>query len=417
MIISKYSMGVGDRFAKEGKAQLQAIKKAEEQGVVVAPVWNKSNREHEIIGSLPIHTRLEADEAVSELDWTHDYYVDADHIGRGNVGKFMAHCDFFTIDVADFIGAEIMDISGDEIEAFALSCERFAGDLVLDGLDSPVRITEEAIFNTARKYYPAVKEASAIYRMIEREKGRDNFVTEISMDETDSPQTPDEMLIILAAIARENIPVQTIAPRFSGRFNKGVDYVGNPEDFAREFEADLAVIAFAVKEFGLPENLKLSVHSGSDKFAIYGAISKALKKFDAGIHLKTAGTTWLEEIISLAEHGGEGLKLVKEIYADSLERFDELAGPYAEVIDINLSALPAPEVTASWSGEKFAAALRHDLSCPDYDMNLRQMLHIAYKLASEKGSRFYPLLDEARELCAKNVHENLYERHIRRIFF
>ena len=416
MRISKFSMGVGDRFAKEGKAQLKALMKAEEQGVVIAPVWNKSNREHEIIGSLPIHTRLEADEAVTDLGWKHDYYVDADHIGRGNVGKFMAYSDFFTIDVTDFIGAENVDIPSDEIEAFALSCGKYAGDLRFEGLDSPVTITEESILETSHKYFPAVKEAAAIYRMIEKEKGAGRFVTEISMDETDSPQTPDEMLIILAAIARENIPVQTIAPRFSGRFNKGVDYVGDPDDFAREFEADLAVIAFAVKEFGLPENLKLSVHSGSDKFAIYGAMNRALKKFNAGLHLKTAGTTWLEEIISLAEQGGDAYELVKEIYAESLKRFDELAGPYAEVIDIDRKALPASEVIASWSGERFAKALRHDKSRPEYDLNLRQMVHIAYKLASEKGTRFYDLLEGARELCERNVLENLYERHVKRIF-
>ena len=73
--------------------------------------------------------------------------------------------------------------------------------------------------------------------------------------------------------------------------------------FEKEFNDDLAVIAFAVKRYGLPENLKLSVHSGSDKFSIYGAIRRALKRHNAGLHIKTAGTTWLEELIGLAEVG------------------------------------------------------------------------------------------------------------------
>ena len=91
------------------------------------------------------------------------------------------------------------------------------------------------------------------------------------MDETDSPQTPAELLVILAAMADERMPIQTIAPKFTGRFNKGVDYVGDVEQFEKEFEEDLAVIAFAVKRYGLPANLKLSVHSGSGQvFDLYG---------------------------------------------------------------------------------------------------------------------------------------------------
>ncbi len=121
----------------------------------------------------------------------------------------------------------------------------------------------------AGKYLFAVQDAGKIYRHIAKAKGEGKFITEVSMDETDSPQTPPELLIILAAIADEKIPLQTIAPKFTGRFNKGVDYVGDVAQFEREFNEDLAVIAHAVLRYGLPENLKLSVHSGSDKFSIY----------------------------------------------------------------------------------------------------------------------------------------------------
>ena len=98
------------------------------------------------------------------------------------------------------------------------------------------------------------------------------------MDETDAAQTPAELLIILAAIADEGIPIQTIAPKFTGRFNKGVDYVGNVDQFRREIVLDVAAIAWATANLGLPKNLKLSVHSGSDKFSIYAAIYEATKK-------------------------------------------------------------------------------------------------------------------------------------------
>src|ERR1051326_1266799 len=107
-----------------------------------------------------------------------------------------------------------------------------------------------------------------IYRRIEAWKGEGNFITEVSMDETDSPATPPELLIILAAIADEKIPMQTIAPKFTGRFNKGVDYVGDVRQFATEFAQDLAVLAHAVRLYGFPETLKWSVLWGSENFAI-----------------------------------------------------------------------------------------------------------------------------------------------------
>src|SRR3954451_2668185 len=155
------------------------------------------------------------------------------------------------------------------------------------------------------------------------------------MDETDTPQTPPELLIILAAVAAEKIPAQTIAPKFTGRFNKGVDYVGDLPQFEKEFHDDLAVIAFATERYGLPADLKLSVHSGSDKFSLYPIIRRTLPKFGAGVHVKTAGTTWLEELIGLAEAGGEALALAREIYAYAIDHVDELTAPYASVIDID----------------------------------------------------------------------------------
>ena len=95
------------------------------------------------------------------------------------------------------------------------------------------------------------------------------------------------------------------------------------------------MIAHAIAQYGLPENLKLSVHSGSDKFSIYPIIGNALRRTGAGVHVKTAGTTWLEELIGLAEAGGDGLALSKEIYSKALENVDAMCEPYASVIDID----------------------------------------------------------------------------------
>lgn len=413
MILGKYSFGIGDRFCHQGKPQLAALIKAKEQGLDITPVWNKSHREHTIIGTTPAETRKEADDAVRAYGWDGSYFVDADHIGLNNVDGFIESSDFFTLDVADFIGEPA---NKTDVNSFIQKYKKYIGSLTIDGIDETFNISEEQIKTIADKFLLAVKQAGKIYRHITTAKGTDDFITEVSMDETDQPQTPVEMFFILAAIADEGIPAQTIAPKFTGRFNKGVDYVGNVRGFAKEFEEDVAVIAFAVKEFGLPENLKLSIHSASDKFSIYGPIAKALKKFDAGLHIKTAGTTWLEELIGLAMAGGDGLSIAKEVYAKALSRMDELCGPYQTVIDIDRAKLPTAQEVDTWDGERFASVLRHDQSCEQYNINFRQLLHVAYKVAAEMGIRFSNALDKYEDIIAENVTENIYERHIRPVF-
>jgi hypothetical protein len=411
--LGKYSIGVGDRFAHQGKAQLRACMLAAEQGVTIIPVWNKSNREHTIIGSEPTETRAEADAAVRALGWKHEYHVDADHINLKTVERFLDPCDFFTIDVADMIGqpAERADV-----DRFVKSHPELTGELRIPGIERSFRGSAETTAQIANKYLAAVQEAARIYRHIEAIRGRGNFIPEVSMDETDSPQTPVELLVILAAIADAGIPIQTIAPKFTGRFNKGVDYQGDLDRFSQEFADDLAVIAFAIARYGLPANLKLSVHSGSDKFSIYGPMRRAMGKANAGVHLKTAGTNWLEELIGLAESGGEGLALAKEIYAQAYSHREELCAPYAAVIDIHPSALPAPDAVSKWPPEEFVFALRHDPGNPAYNSSFRQLLHVGFKVAAKLGGRYLRMLESAEPAISKNVTENLYARHIRPLF-
>ncbi|MBV8631995.1 MAG: hypothetical protein JOZ83_13785 [Silvibacterium sp.] len=411
--LSTYSIGVGDRFAHQAKAQLKACFLAGKAGVEVIPVWNKSNREHTIIGTDPSATRAAADAAVKTLGWTKPYFCDADHINLTTVDRFLAPCDFFTIDVADYIGKPADPAS---IDALVKRHSELVGHIHLEGIDSGIEITPELLRKTAEKFLFAIQEAARIYRKIEAAKGKGSFIPEVSMDETDSAQTPAELLIILAAIADEGIPIQTIAPKFSGRFNKGVDYVGDVSQFAREMALDMAAIRYAVAHYGLPASLKLSVHSGSDKFSIYPAIHAAMKDFSTGVHLKTAGTTWLEEIIGLAESGGDGLALAKEIYAEAFAHSAELWAPYATVIDIDPAKLPTPHDVAGWTSEQFTSALRHDPRSPAYNSSLRQLLHVGFKIAAKMGRRYLDLLEANEAIIAKNVTENLYARHIAPVF-
>ena len=430
LTIEKYSLGVGDRFGCQAKAQLEACALALEQGVEVVPVWNKSHREHAIIGSEPGSVRRAADAATADLGWNCSHYVDADHIHLGNVAEFLPHSDFFTIDVAEWIGKAA---AGSAVDDFLKRHSELVGTVFIPGIEAPFAIPVDKVREIAAKYLAAIQEAGKVYRHIfEARMGRP-FVTEVSMDETDQPQTPPDLLVILAALAEENVPLQTIAPKFSGRFNKGVDYVGDVGQFEKEFNEDLAVIACAVERYGLPSNLKLSVHSGSDKFSIYAPIRRALKRTGAGLHLKTAGTTWLEEIIGLAEADGAGLALAKEIYAEALAEADVLCAPYAAVIDVERSCLPSAETVQRWSAAQFVSAIRHlpkrknirqnggseeesNVSCPEFNPHLRQLLHVGYKVAAKMGNRYLDLLEQCEESIAKNVTANLYERHLCPLF-
>jgi hypothetical protein len=413
MHIEKYSFGTGDRFGKEGSAQLAALLEINRLGVPVAPVWNKSNREHAIIHTVPEDVKKEAVTAVAAAGYNGNYYIDADHINLDTVDKFMAASNFFTIDVAHFIGKKA---NPEAVHDFAKRHERYIGELTIPGIGRKLMVNHDFLINLAENYLVAIQEVRKIYDRICEVKGKDNFVAEVSVDEAELVQGPLELFFIMAMLREQNIEVQTIAPKFSGLFAKGVDYIGNVNDFSTEFEQDVAVVQYAIQELGMSPNLKLSVHSGSDKFSIYPAIRSALRKFNAGIHVKTAGTTWLEEVIGLAEAGGDGLEIAKSVYSGSLGRFEELTGPYATVLKIDPKMLPEAAEVNQWNSRQFCDALTHDQQCAAYNPHFRQLIHVGYKIAVEMGEPFHQALDKHHTIIAGKVNYNLLERHLKPLF-
>jgi hypothetical protein len=411
--LAKYSIGLGDRFGKQGHAQLRAIIEAGRHGLEITPVWNKSNREHQIIGTQPRDVRIEADTVTERAGFRKPYFVDADHINYDTVDRFIECSDFFTIDVASYIGKRADE---EAIRDFISATEKYTDKLVIPGLNEPVSCSRTGLRDIAEKYLFAAEKAGEIYRKIEGIKGIGKFITEVSMDEVSQSQSPVELFFILYMLSAERIPVQTIAPKFTGRFNKGVDYAGDPQVFKSEFEAGLLVIDYAINEFHLPGDLKMSVHSGSDKFTIYPIIRQLIKKHDKGIHVKTAGTTWLEEVIGLAKAGGEALDFVKGIYSQAVERSEELCAPYADVIDIDVASLPSADTVMHWNSSKFSATLQHIPGNPEYNPDMRQLLHVAYKLAAHDIESYYRLLQQHENVVGECVFENIYKRHLCRLF-
>ena len=150
--IDKFTFGVGDRFAHQAEAQLRAFQLLADQGVQVTPVWNKSNREHLIVGSEPAGTRAAADAAVSKLGWSSDYLLDADHINLETVDRYLPHCDFYTIDVADDIGTPA---APEEISAFIDRHPELVGTVVIEGIEDPLEISREDVERTARQFLKA----------------------------------------------------------------------------------------------------------------------------------------------------------------------------------------------------------------------------------------------------------------------
>ena len=412
LTLPRFTFGVGDRFAHQAEAQLAAFERLAADGVVVSPVWNKSNREHSFIGSEPASVRDAASAAVAARKWPHPWFVDADHIRLETVDRFLDSSDFFTIDVADSIGKPASEA---DVAAFLAQHPELRAPLTIPGIATPVPLSAQTSGTVAQSYLLACREAGEIFRHI-RAKHGNGVAIEVSMDETDAAQTPPELLVILALLADEGVPLQTIAPKFTGRFNKGVDYVGDLAGFEKEFSDDVAVLAYAADRYGLPKNLKLSVHSGSDKFSLYPIIRRIVERTGAGLHLKTAGTTWLEEMIGLAEAEGDGLALAKEIYAYAYDHVDEFCAPYATVIDIDRAKLPAPAEVASWSGSQLAAALRHVPANPAFNPHMRQLVHVSFKVAAKQGQRYTDLLVANRDVVAKQVTENIYDRHLRPLF-
>lgn len=103
----------------------------------------------------------------------------------------------------------------------------------------------------------------------------------------------------------------------------------------------------------------------------------------------------------------------KELYRQAYDRSEELCKPYAAVVDIDTARLPSPDAVDAWSGAEFAAALRHDQNCLSYNKDLRQLVHVGYKVAAEMGARYYEALEAQERSIAPLVTENLPEKHLK----
>ncbi len=221
--------------------------------------------------------------------------LDADHINLDTVERFLAPSDFFTIDVAHFISKPAAD------------CRSGCVCGATSGIDRSSRGNAGIHPEDRRNVSAAVQRSRAdSYRHIESRKGRATSSPKSRWMKRTIRRRLRELLVILAAIADERIPIRRpLLRKFTGRFNKGVDYCDDIAQFTTRIrERSRSNRGRPYVNTACRTILKLSVHSGSDKFSIYAPIRKAPgKRSMPGLHLKTAGTTWLEELIGLSRSG------------------------------------------------------------------------------------------------------------------
>ena len=254
LTLEKFSLGVGDRFAHQAKPSCELACWAAERGADVIPVWNKSNREHGIVGSEPASVRAAADAAVRELGLEAALPRGRRPHQSGHGGPLPRRQRF--LHARRGRRHRPARRAGTASRPSSTRHPELVGRIEIPGIERAVRPprASRSRRSPASTCSPCRRPGASTATSPASAKA--HFITEVSMDETDAPQTPPELLVILAAIADERIPIQTIAPKFTGRFNKGVDYVGDVAQFEKEFSDDLAVIALrrrAVRPARQPE--------------------------------------------------------------------------------------------------------------------------------------------------------------------
>jgi hypothetical protein len=375
------SFGFGDRLGLATPGHIAAV-----HGTKFAPVFaQQSVRENARTGRTPQQVMDDARRAVDAVGWEGHWGADADHLKTlEDLQPFVAAgYTFFTVDPGEFadnaadadqaevLRQKIRDLEWDEASALYLH---------QNGDQAWGRFEAESLMRAIVKYGKAIQHAAAMFHRLSQMK--DDFDFEVSVDETDSPTTPLEHYFIVNELRRQGVRFTSLAPRFIGRFEKGVDYIGDLHALDDELRKHAAVTA----HFG---TYKLSLHSGSDKFSVYPLIAR---HWGDRIHVKTAGTSYLEALRVLARYEPD---LFMKIYSLGCRRYETDRHTYH--VSAQLSSLPAAE----------------DLPALLEDFHAREVLHVTF------GSALAQFGVELKAALTKHdvaYHEMLkahFERHLK----
>lgn len=374
------SFGFGDRLGLATPGHIAAVR-----GTTFAPVFaQQSVRENARTGRTPPQVMDDARRAVEQAQWDAAWGADADHLKTADdLPPFVeAGYTFFTVDPGehvdnaadtdpvDVLKQKVADLNWDELSALYLHEHR---EWVWGHFE------EKSLLRAAAKYGRAIRHAVMLFqRLCEM---TDEFDFEVSVDETDSPTTPLEHFFIANELMRLGVKFTSLAPRFIGRFEKGVDYIGD----LNALDAELAKHAAVTAHFG---TYKLSLHSGSDKFSVYPLIAK---HWGERIHVKTAGTSYLEALRVLAKHEPD---LFLKNYSLGRERYETDRKTYH--VSAELTLLPDTD----------------DLPSLLEDFHAREVLHVTFGSAL---AQFGSALKDALVRHEGAYHEGLklhFGRHL-----
>jgi hypothetical protein len=390
---------MGDRLGIATPGHVRAVREAQGR---IAPIFaQQSIREMTRTCRNPQQVMDDATWGVFEEGWQGGIGADADHLKtKEDIDACLAAgFTLFTIDPGSFVDNNSQN---DGLNTLSEKAERLPSHLQLKKTDLlgknfdlegfSLVLDEPTLLKAVVKYGKAIAHVVTMNEHLQRVVKTHPFELEISMDETELPTSPAEHIYIASELRRLGVTWISFAPRFIGRFEKGVDYIGD----VHEFEADLAIHAAIARQFG---PYKLSLHSGSDKFSIYPVF---MEQTQGLAHLKTAGTSYLEALRTIAALDKE---LIRDIYSFALDRFETDKQSY--LISGQIIKAPKPDRISDWPGllNQFDA---------------REILHVTYgsvlteKVDGEKWrfyDRFISLLRSNRELYYRNL-VNHFSRHL-----
>ncbi len=389
------SAGFGDRLGLATPGHVRAVR----QFSSIAPIFaQQSVRENARTGRTPQQVLDDATWGLFQEGWRDPWGADADHLKTpANVDAFVtAGYTLYTVDPGDHVDNDAHTALSAEVEAKVQALpwgalEDTAQDMERRYLGRPFDLGEtaltfdrEVLWRAAAKYGHAIAHTVRMYRHLAGRMGDQAFELEVSVDETETPTSPAEHLFIASELRRLGVRWVSLAPRFVGRFEKGVDYIGDLETFAAEFTQHVAV-ARALGPY------KLSLHSGSDKFSIYPIVARLAKGL---AHLKTAGTSYLEALRAVAQVTPA---LFREILAFARERYDTDRATYH--VSAQLTNIPAPDTLSD-----------ADLPGLLEQFDARQVLHVTFGSVLDRfGDRLLATLRRHEE-----VYYALLEAHFQR---
>jgi len=399
-IAGRPSVGLGDRLGLATPGHVRAV-----HGTGCVPMLaQQSIREMSRTGRSPRQVMDDAVWGVVQTGFRDGFGADADHLKTTDDIDRCAEAGFtfYTIDPGDHVenAADGMDAAAlaeafdalpwDALASTPADARAASAETSIDLADGERLVLEEPdMLQAAVKYGRAVAHTAAMYRHLVGRLGEGGFELEVSVDETDSPTTPEQHLYVASGLSRLGVAWVSLAPRFVGRFEKGVDYIGDLDELERTFVRHLAI----ARAFG---GYKISLHSGSDKFRVY---RMAARHGGQRVHVKTAGTSYLEALRVLADREPA---LFREILGFARQHYETDRATYH--VSAEVAKVPRPEDLA-------------DVDLPPLldAFHARQVLHVTYGsvLTAEGGERF-----RGRLLAALGRHESAYEeglaRHIGR---